>query len=98
MFLLSNALPSVLPTLVLVPALIPVRPWTLVTYMFLHAGLWHLAFNMLALYFFGPRVEARLGGQHFLALYGVSGLVGGLVSWCSRRTQRSWVRPALCSA
>jgi membrane associated rhomboid family serine protease len=80
MFLLSNALPSVLPTLVLVPALIPARPWTLVTYMFLHAGLWHLAFNMLALYFFGPRVEARLGGQHFLGLYGVSGLVGGLVS------------------
>ena len=80
MFLLSIALPAVPQALVLVPALIPMRPWTLVTYMFLHAGPWHLAFNMLALYFFGPRVEARLGGQHFLALYGVSGLVGALAS------------------
>ncbi len=80
MFLLSIALPTVPQALVLVPALIPMRPWTLVTYMFLHAGPWHLAFNMLALYFFGPRVEARLGGQHFVALYGVSGLVGALAS------------------
>ena len=35
-----------------------VRPWTFVTYMFLHdtRGLGHIAFNMIALYFFGPRV------------------------------------------
>lgn len=79
-FLLSTALPAVPEALVLIPALLLVRPWTAVTYMFLHAGLWHLGFNMLALYFFGPRVEARLGGRHFLALYGTSGLVGGLVS------------------
>jgi membrane associated rhomboid family serine protease len=51
--------------------------------MFLHAGPWHLGFNMLALYFFGPRVEARLGGPHFLALYGISGLVGALASLAS---------------
>lgn len=80
MFLLSNALPSVAQALILIPALIPQRPWTVVTYMFLHAGLWHLGFNMLALYFFGPRVEARLGGQQFLTLYGLSGLVGALAS------------------
>jgi membrane associated rhomboid family serine protease len=48
--------------------------------MFLHAGPWHLGFNMLALYFFGPRVEARLGGRHFISLYGISGLVGALAS------------------
>jgi membrane associated rhomboid family serine protease len=35
---------------------------------------------MLALYFFGPRVEARLGGRQFLSLYGISGLVGALAS------------------
>lgn len=80
MFLLSIVLPAVPQALVLVPALIPIRPWTIVTYMFLHAGGWHLGFNMLALYFFGPRVEARLGGRHFIALYGISGLVGALAS------------------
>jgi rhomboid family protein len=80
MFLLSNVLPAIPQALILVPALIPERPWTVVTYMFLHAGPWHLGFNMLALYFFGPRVEARLGGRQFLSLYGLSGLVGALAS------------------
>ena len=80
MFLLSIVLPAVPQALILVPALIPQRPWTVVTYMFLHAGPWHLGFNMLALYFFGPRVEARLGGRQFLSLYGISGLVGALAS------------------
>ena len=80
MFLLSTVFPTLPQALVLIPALIPHRPWTLVTYMFLHAGLWHLAFNMLALYFFGPRLEARLGEGQFLWLYGISGLVAALVS------------------
>ncbi|HEX4628777.1 MAG TPA: rhomboid family intramembrane serine protease [Gemmatimonadales bacterium] len=80
MFLVSMLFPAVPLALMLVPALIPERPWTVVTYMFLHAGLWHLVFNMLALYFFGPRLEARLGGPHFLALYGISGLVGAVMS------------------
>ena len=44
-----------------VPALLLARPWTLVTYMFLHAGFTHILFNMLGLYFFGPRVEQRIG-------------------------------------
>jgi membrane associated rhomboid family serine protease len=48
--------------------------------MFLHAGLMHLAFNMIALYFFGPRLEARLGGRRFLTLYTVSGLVAAITS------------------
>lgn len=61
--------------LMLVPALVLERPWTAVTYMFLHGGVWHLAFNMIALFFFGPRLEMRLGSRHFLGLYFVSGLV-----------------------
>src|SRR2546426_299804 len=39
------------------------HPWTLVTYMFLHGGDAHLAFNPLALYGFRPPVEERLGGR-----------------------------------
>src|SRR4029079_11028565 len=56
------------------------RPWTLVTYMFLHAGLGHIFWNMLGLYFFGPRVESRMGSQRFITLYFVSGIVGALFS------------------
>lgn len=80
MYVITAAFPGVVQALVLVPALIPERPWSVVTYMFLHAGVWHLLFNMLALYFFGPRVEARLGGRHFLLLYFISGLIGALAS------------------
>lgn len=80
MFLLLAPYPALRWALQLVPSSMWVRPWTLVTYMFLHAGLGHLFFNMLSLYFFGPRLEARLGGRRFLALYFVSGIAGGLLS------------------
>ncbi|MBI4541134.1 MAG: rhomboid family intramembrane serine protease [Gemmatimonadetes bacterium] len=80
MFIVMMAYPPVTRSLILVPALVVVRPWTVVTYMFLHAGLLHLLFNMIGLLFFGPRLEARLGGRHFLGLYLVSGLTGALLS------------------
>ena len=66
--------------LVFVPALVGQRPWTAVTYMFLHAGFTHILFNMLGLYFFGSRLESRLGGPRLLTLYLVSGLTGAVVS------------------
>jgi rhomboid family protein len=52
------------------------RPWTLLTYMFVHANVLHLAFNMVALYFFGPPVEARLGSRRFPGFYLACGLGG----------------------
>ena len=66
--------------MIFVPRLILVRPWTIITYMFLHAGVMHLAFNMLGLFFFGPRVEERLGSKSFLYLYMISGIAGALLS------------------
>jgi len=80
LFFLSGAVPSLFSLFALVPAWVVNRPWTLFTYMFLHGGFWHLAFNMLVLYFFGPRLESRLGSRVFLQLYFFSGLVAGLVS------------------
>lgn len=56
------------------------RPWTLVTYLFVHAGFLHLAFNMVALYFFGPPVEARLGSRRFLGFYLACGLGGAALA------------------
>ncbi|MSR06149.1 MAG: rhomboid family intramembrane serine protease [Gemmatimonadetes bacterium] len=80
MFFATQAFPEAARQLVLFPPLALFRPWTMVTYMFLHAGLGHLFFNMLGLFFFGSRLENRLGGQRFLSLYLVSGLVGALAS------------------
>src|SRR2546430_590414 len=51
------------------PLLALARPWTFLTYMFLHAGLLHLAFNLLALFVFGPPVEERMGSRAFLGYY-----------------------------
>ena len=80
MFLVTGAAPGLFSALALVPAQVPLRPWTPFTYMFLHAGTFHLLFNMMGLFFFGPRLEARIGGTRFLRLYLVSGLSGALFS------------------
>jgi membrane associated rhomboid family serine protease len=71
----------------LVPALLLQRPWTLVTYMFLHSGFMHIIFNMLGLYFFGPRVEQRIGSGRFFALYMIAGITGGLLSFYTPMAQ-----------
>lgn len=80
-FVLMRQFPFIYFEFSLVPAEVFTRPWTLITYQFLHspAGLGHIFFNMLGLFFFGPRLEVRLGSRHFLGLYLVSGLVGALV-------------------
>jgi membrane associated rhomboid family serine protease len=51
--------------------------WRLLTYMFMHAGIVHLAFNMLALWNMGSYLEALMGARRVLIIYFVSGLVGG---------------------
>lgn len=71
---------AIVEQLVFVPRLVLLRPWTLVTYMFLHGGLSHLLFNMLGLFFFGSRVEMRLGQRRFITLYLVSGIFGAIAS------------------
>jgi membrane associated rhomboid family serine protease len=45
------------------------RPWTFLTYMFVHGGLLHLLTNMLMLYVFGTAVESRMGSRHFILYY-----------------------------
>ena len=52
--------------------------WQPLTYMFLHGGFTHLLFNMFTLYFLGPETERAMGSKHFLAMYLLSGLLGGL--------------------
>jgi len=63
------------------PLLALARPWTFLTYLFLHAGVLHLAFNMLALFVFGPPVEERMGARSFLIYYLLCGLGGAALSY-----------------
>lgn len=55
------------------------RPWTLITYMFLHSGAWHLLGNMLWLYWFGRLFLYFFSSKHLRGLYVVGGLMGGLL-------------------
>jgi len=52
--------------------------YRLVTAMFLHASILHIAFNMLALWWFGTAVEEALGAWRYVVLYFVSGIVGSV--------------------
>ena len=73
---------SVFNVLGLEPEQFPAKWWTLATYMFLHGGLWHLAFNMLSLWMFGPRIEQVWGARGFLYFYlwcGIGGAIAHLL-------------------
>lgn len=55
------------------------QPWSLLTYMFLHAGVLHLLFNMLWLYWFGQLFLNFFSERHFRGLYILGGICGGLL-------------------
>jgi membrane associated rhomboid family serine protease len=50
--------------------------WTIVTYMFVHGGFFHLLANMYALYLFGPRLEHAWGTKRFVRFYFFCAFVG----------------------
>jgi membrane associated rhomboid family serine protease len=56
------------------------RIWQPATYMFLHADLFHLLFNMLALWMFGTELERLWGQRYFLKFYFVCGIGAGLLT------------------
>jgi membrane associated rhomboid family serine protease len=86
LFIAQEQFPALTGELMWLPARGLVRPWTAVTYMFLHGGFGHILFNMLGLYVFGPRLEARIGGKKFLGLYFVSGIAGALACFITPMT------------
>lgn len=63
------------------PSRIVLRPWSPITYMFLHGDLMHLAVNMLVLFFFGPPLEGKWGEREFLRFYVICGLGGVALSY-----------------
>lgn len=52
------------------------RPWTLLTNLFIHGGLWHLAANMITLFFFGRYLSMMVGEAKFLIVYFLGGIIG----------------------
>jgi len=50
--------------------------WRFITFQFLHAGIYHILYNMLGLYVFGPIVESVLGSRRYLAFYLLCGIAG----------------------
>ncbi len=75
-FLVTTFVPSLTLLFGLVPAAVvgQLRVWQLVTYMFLHGGLFHILFNMLALWMFGTELERVWGTRYFLKFYFVTGI------------------------
>jgi len=52
------------------------EPWTIVTNLFVHAGIWHIAANMVTLYFFGTYLLRLIGENKFLIIYFLGGILG----------------------
>ena len=57
-------------------ATISSQPWTILTALFIHDGIYHILFNMLTLYFFGMYVLALVGETKFFLVYFIGGIVG----------------------
>ncbi|MGE5245251.1 MAG: rhomboid family intramembrane serine protease [Betaproteobacteria bacterium] len=81
-FLFTTFVPSAQLTLGLVPIWVVHRLflWQLVTYMFVHGGLLHILFNMLALWMFGTELERLWGTRYFLKFYFVTGIGAGVLT------------------
>src|SRR5690349_9016258 len=86
-FLVSLAVPAVTLRLGLRPADVfgNLALWQPVTYMFLHGGIFHILFNMLALWMFGVELERMWGSRFFLKYYFIVGIGAAattlLLSW-----------------
>ncbi len=82
LFLAGWVMPSLNGYLGLVPAevLYKYRLWQPVTYMFVHFGVWHILWNMLALWMFGVELERLWGTKFFVKFYLAAGLGGAALT------------------
>jgi len=80
MFVATTFVRSLVNQLGLVPARVVPEIWRLATYMFVHGGVFHILFNMLALWMFGAELERRWGTRYFLKYYFVTGIGAGVLT------------------
>jgi len=60
------------------PATFLDRPWTIVTNLFVHAGMGHIIANMITLFFFGRFLSGLMGRGSFLIIYFLGGILGNV--------------------
>jgi len=77
-FIISVVRPEIIYFLGLTPALLSQQPWTIISSMFVHGGIFHILFNMIALYFLGSFLIRAAGERNFLPVFLLGGLVGNL--------------------
>jgi len=78
-FIATTIAPKLIYFLGLQPATFWHQPWTIVTNLFAHAGLWHIIANMLTLYFFGSYLSRLVGDNKFLITYFGGGILGNIL-------------------
>jgi membrane associated rhomboid family serine protease len=79
LFIVTSIAPNVLEYLGLIPFIIADRPWSIITSIFVHGGIWHILANMFTLFFFGRYINTLLGRRKFLIVYFVGGILGNLL-------------------
>ena len=79
LFIATTIAPELISFLGLQPESFLQRPWTIVTSLFIHNGLWHVIANMLAFYFFGTYLSRLVGGNKLLIVYFCGGIVGSVL-------------------
>ncbi len=79
MFAVSLIFRPVFGLLALYPSEFFVRPWQLVTSMFLHGSFDHYLVNAIVLLFFGSELERRIGGKEYLKVFFASGIAGNVM-------------------
>jgi len=79
LFIVTSIRPDLRFLLGLAPALFLGRPWTIVTAMFVHAGIGHILGNMITLYFFGSYLIRLIGERNFWVLYLCGGILGNIL-------------------
>jgi uncharacterized protein len=79
-FFVQIAIPVVTDIFVLQSSDVLVRPWILVTSIFLHGGIEHLLYNMIALVVFGMILESIIGSKKFVTIFFVTGIIASICS------------------
>lgn len=77
-FIATTIVPELIYILGLRKATFLANPWTIITNLFVHAGLWHILANMLTFYFFGRFLISLIGTRNMLIIYFIGGIVGNL--------------------
>jgi rhomboid family protein len=82
-YFINSAIPDTRYLFAMIPSFIVGRGyiWQFVTYMFTHADMSHILFNMLGLFFFGVQVERRMGSYEFVLFYMLTGILAGFFSF-----------------